>query len=32
LKLKEGEVLTYFNLQKFMSVHFIKAAPAPVSA
>jgi chromatin remodeling complex protein RSC6 len=32
LKLKEGEVLTYFNLQKFMSVHFIKAAPAPASA
>ncbi len=31
LKLKEGEVLTYFNLQKFMSVHFIKAA-APASA
>lgn len=35
LKLGEGEVLTYFNLQKFMSVHFIKAVPAaaaPVSA
>jgi chromatin remodeling complex protein RSC6 len=28
LKLKEGDVLTYFNLQKYMSVHFIKAAPA----
>lgn len=29
LKLKEGDVLTYFNLQKYMSVHFIKAVPAP---
>jgi hypothetical protein len=28
LKLQEGDVLTYFNLQKYMSVHFIKAAPA----
>ena len=27
LKLQEGDVLTYFNLQKYMSVHFIKAAP-----
>lgn len=27
LKLKEGDVLTYFNLQKYMSVHFIKSAP-----
>jgi len=24
LKLKEGDVLTYFNLQKFMSPHFAK--------
>ena len=32
LKLKDGDVLTYFNLQKYMSVHFIKAVPAPVSA
>lgn len=31
LKLKEGDVLTYFNLQKYMSVHFIKAAPAASS-
>jgi chromatin remodeling complex protein RSC6 len=30
LKLKEGDVLTYFNLQKYMSVHFIKAVPATV--
>jgi len=29
LKLKEGEELTYFNLQRYMSPHFIKAA-APV--
>lgn len=28
LKLQEGDVLTYFNLQKYMSVHFIKAVPA----
>lgn len=27
LKLKEGDELTYFNLQKYMSVHFIKAVP-----
>lgn len=32
LKLKEGDELTYFNLQKYMSVHFIKSTPAPVSA
>jgi chromatin remodeling complex protein RSC6 len=31
LKLKEGEELTYFNLQRYMSPHFIKtAAPAAV--
>lgn len=28
LKLKEGDALTYFNLQKYMSGHFIKAVPA----
>jgi chromatin remodeling complex protein RSC6 len=33
LKLKEGDVLTYFNLQKFMSPHFAKVQKAqPVSA
>jgi chromatin remodeling complex protein RSC6 len=26
LKLKKGDELTYFNLQKFMSPHFAKAA------
>jgi upstream activation factor subunit UAF30 len=33
LKLKKGEELTYFNLQKFMSPHFAKAGDtvAPVS-
>ena len=28
LKLKKGEELTYFNLQKFMAVHFAKTVPA----
>ena len=35
LKLKDGDVLTYFNLQKFMSCHFAKiskAAPATAVA
>ena len=33
LKLKDGDVLTYFNLQKFMSPHFAKVAKAqPVSS
>lgn len=33
LNLKKGEVLTYFNLQKYMSPHFAKAgSAAPVSA
>ena len=27
LKIKADDVLTYFNLQKFMSPHFIKATP-----
>jgi chromatin remodeling complex protein RSC6 len=29
LKLNEGDVLTYFNLQKYMSPHFTKSTPAP---
>ena len=28
LKLKKGEELTYFNLQKFMAAHFAKSVPA----
>ena len=28
LKLKKGEELTYFNLQKYMAAHFAKSAPA----
>lgn len=33
LKLKEGDVLTYFNLQKFMSPHFAKVPKAqPVAS
>ena len=31
LKLQEGEVLTFFNLQKYMSPHFPKAAIAPAT-
>ena len=31
LKLKKGEELTYFNLQKFMAVHFAKTVPAVVA-
>lgn len=34
LKLKDGDVLTYFNLQKFMSCHFAKISktvPSPAS-
>jgi chromatin remodeling complex protein RSC6 len=27
LKIKQNEELTYFNLQKFMSIHFAKAGP-----
>ena len=32
LKLNEGDVLTYFNLQKYMSPHFTKSTPATASA
>ncbi len=33
LKIKNGEELTYFNLQRYMSPHFAKAsAPKPVTA
>jgi upstream activation factor subunit UAF30 len=31
LKIKANEELTYFNLQKYMSPHFAKAAAAPVA-
>jgi len=31
LKLKEGDELTYFNLQRYMSPHFAKAGVAPVA-
>ena len=27
LKISDGEELTYFNLQRYMSPHFAKAAP-----
>jgi chromatin remodeling complex protein RSC6 len=32
LKLKDGDVLTYFNLQKFMSCHFAKISKAVPTA
>ena len=32
LKLKKGEELTYFNLQKFMAAHFAKTVPAVAAA
>jgi len=32
LNLKEGDKLTYFNLQKFLNVHYIKAVPATATA
>ena len=32
LKLKKGDELTYFNLQKYMSPHFAKAVKAETSA
>lgn len=32
LKLKKTDELTYFNLQKYMGVHFAKAIPAAVAA
>ena len=31
LKLKEGDELTYFNLQRYMSPHFAKSTPAIVA-
>jgi len=32
LKIKKGEELTYFNLQKYMSTHFAKATPKEATA
>lgn len=32
LKLKKGDELTYFNLQKYMAAHFAKSSAAPVAA
>jgi chromatin remodeling complex protein RSC6 len=32
LKLKKGEELTYFNLQKFMAAHFAKTTPVASAA
>jgi hypothetical protein len=32
LKLKKGEELTYFNLQKYMAAHVAKSAPAAAAA
>ena len=32
LKLKKGEELTYFNLQKYMAAHFAKSTPAVAAA
>jgi chromatin remodeling complex protein RSC6 len=32
LKLKEGDELTYFNLQRYMSPHFAKAGVAPFAS
>ena len=32
LKLKKGEELTYFNLQKYMAAHFAKSSAAPAVA
>ena len=32
LKLKKGDELTYFNLQKYMAAHFAKSTPAPAAA
>jgi chromatin remodeling complex protein RSC6 len=31
LKLKKGEELTYFNLQKYMAAHFAKSSAAPAA-
>jgi len=32
LKLKKGEELTYFNLQKYMAAHFAKSSAAPAAS
>jgi chromatin remodeling complex protein RSC6 len=32
LKLKKGDELTYFNLQRYMSPHFAKSAAAQAAA
>ena len=32
LNVQKGDELTYFNLQKYMKHHFIKAVPAPIVA
>ena len=32
LKLKKGEELTYFNLQKYMAAHFAKSAPVAAAS
>ena len=32
LKLKKGDELTYFNLQKFMAAHFAKSSAAPAAS
>ena len=32
LRVGKDDELTYFNLQRFMSPHFVKSTPAPVSA
>jgi len=32
LKLKKGDELTYFNLQKYMAAHFAKSSTAPAAA
>ena len=32
LKLKKGEELTYFNLQKYMAAHFAKSSATPAAA
>lgn len=31
LGLKEGDALTYFNLQKYLNPHYLKAVPAPTT-
>jgi upstream activation factor subunit UAF30 len=32
LKLKKGDELTYFNLQKYMAAHFAKSSAAPAAS